>query len=276
MTHRYGMQGAICRTQDADGSSWVLHRSCHLHVSTCAWGKGSGGWVRAAAAGVWTFPLPGHVSPNHGIRERVYNSAMALAVCTVTECMSCGSEVKASDVIVLLWRHCCRSRCYNVGVQHKQRAPKAWQLQRDSLVQIYTHCVPIQNKPFDFWSQFLQTLTDFQTAFTNRFPPENYSLFRVPVSVWERGLLFVLGCGTLSSPSACEMLLCRTDLHAVSWSALSYTNLAHTHTTTDHNVRSVVCRHVSHCIQLIHAVCWYYCTPLVFSLRILSIWHYHV
>jgi len=32
-----------------------------------------GGWVRAAAAGVRTFP-PIYVSPGHGFRERVYGS----------------------------------------------------------------------------------------------------------------------------------------------------------------------------------------------------------
>ena len=30
--------------------------------------------MQAASAGVQTFPLPGHVSPGHGFRERVYDS----------------------------------------------------------------------------------------------------------------------------------------------------------------------------------------------------------
>ena len=58
------------------GSSWVVHGHV-ISVSTRGrdkGGGGGGGWVRAAAAGVRTFPLAGHVSPGRGFRERVYGS----------------------------------------------------------------------------------------------------------------------------------------------------------------------------------------------------------
>jgi len=53
---------ATRRTQDADGSSWVLHGHHVISVSTTRErdeGGGCGcGWVRAAADGVRTFPAP--------------------------------------------------------------------------------------------------------------------------------------------------------------------------------------------------------------------------
>jgi len=71
---------ATRRTQDADGSSWVLHGHHVISVSTTrerdeGGGCGCGcGWVRAAADGVRTFPRPGHMSPGYGFRERVHDS----------------------------------------------------------------------------------------------------------------------------------------------------------------------------------------------------------
>jgi len=69
---------ATRRTQDADGSCWVLHGHHVISVSTTRErdeGGGCGcGWVRAAADSVRTFPRPGHMSPGHGFRERVHDS----------------------------------------------------------------------------------------------------------------------------------------------------------------------------------------------------------
>jgi len=68
-----------------------------------------GGWVRAAAAGVRTFPpdmcLPVTVLEKEFTVQTL--AAMASAVCTITECRStaCATEVKSysnNDVIMLL------------------------------------------------------------------------------------------------------------------------------------------------------------------------------
>ena len=73
MTHRYGMHGHAphlrCRWLQLGPA-----RSRFLRVSSCERDKSGGGWVRAAAAGVRTFPLARHVSPGHYFKERVYDS----------------------------------------------------------------------------------------------------------------------------------------------------------------------------------------------------------
>jgi len=127
---------ATRRTQDADGSRWVLHGHV-ISASTCGRTKGGGGWVRAAAAGVRTFPLAGHVPPSHGFRESVYVSDTSghgvSYVHAITVKRAQRKWSRSNNNVVLPWRHCCRCCCYDVGgggVQRKQRAPKARELER--------------------------------------------------------------------------------------------------------------------------------------------------